>query len=159
MLGLKLNHVSKRGPKYLFDNKSVGSGNGLAPKRRQAITWTNGYEVLWGYVAWLGPVRTWWRHQMEAISALRAICAGNSPATGEIPTQRPVTRRFDVFFDLCLNKNVWVNNREAGVLRRHRVHYDAIVMPNNLSIHVCILYLRHPPHPELSCTSLPYEIA
>ena len=39
---------------------------------------------------------TWWRHQMEALSALLAICAGNSPASGEFPAQRPVTRSFDV---------------------------------------------------------------
>ena len=43
---------------------------------------------------------TWWRHQMETFSASLAICAGNSPGTGEFPTQRPVTRSFDVFFDL-----------------------------------------------------------
>ena len=47
---------------------------------------------------------TWWRHQMETFSALLAICAGTSPASGEFPTQKPVTRSFDVFFDLCLNK-------------------------------------------------------
>ena len=47
---------------------------------------------------------TWWRHQMETFSALLAICAGNSPVTGEVPAQRPVTRSFDVFFDLRLNK-------------------------------------------------------
>ena len=29
---------------------------------------------------------------------------GNSPVTGEFPAQRPVTRSFDVFFDLRLNK-------------------------------------------------------
>ena len=43
-------------------------------------------------------------------------------------TQRPVARSFDVFFDLRLN-NDWVNNREAGELRRYRTHYDVIVMP------------------------------
>ena len=46
----------------------------------------------------------WWRHQMETFSALLAICAGNSPVTGEFPSQRPVTQSFDVFFDLRLNK-------------------------------------------------------
>ena len=46
----------------------------------------------------------WWLHQMEAFSALLAICTWNSPVTGEFPTQRPVTRSFGVFFDLCLNK-------------------------------------------------------
>ena len=40
----------------------------------------------------------WWRHQMETFSALLAICAGNSPVSGEFPAQRPVTRSFDVFF-------------------------------------------------------------
>ena len=47
---------------------------------------------------------TWWRHQMETFSALLAICAGNSPVSGEVPAQRPVTRSFDIFFDLRLNK-------------------------------------------------------
>ena len=41
---------------------------------------------------------------METFSALLAICAGNSPVPGEFPAQRPVTRSFDVFFDLRLNK-------------------------------------------------------
>ena len=45
-----------------------------------------------------------WRHQMETFSALLAFCAGNSPVTGELPAQRPVTRSLDVFFDLRLNK-------------------------------------------------------
>ena len=31
---------------------------------------------------------------------------GNSPVTGEFPAQRPVTRSFDVFFDLRLNKRL-----------------------------------------------------
>ena len=39
---------------------------------------------------------------MEAFSGLLAICAGNSSVTGEFPAQRPVTRIFDVFFDLRL---------------------------------------------------------
>ena len=49
---------------------------------------------------------SWWRHQMETFSALLVLCAGNSPATGELITQRPVTRRFDDFFDLRLNKRL-----------------------------------------------------
>ena len=31
---------------------------------------------------------------------------GNSPVTAEFPAQRPVTRGFDVFFDLRLNKRL-----------------------------------------------------
>ena len=47
-----------------------------------------------------------WRHQMETFSALLAICAGNSPVSGEFPAQRPVTRSFDIFFELRLNKRL-----------------------------------------------------
>ena len=43
-----------------------------------------------------------WKH----FSALLALCAGNSPVTGEFPSQMPVTWCFDVFFDLRLNKRL-----------------------------------------------------
>ena len=49
---------------------------------------------------------SWWRFQMETFSALLALCAGNSPVTGEFPAQRPVMRSFDIFFDLRLNKRL-----------------------------------------------------
>ena len=38
----------------------------------------------------------------DDVIKLLALWAGNSPATGEFPAQRPVTRSFDVFFDLRL---------------------------------------------------------
>ena len=41
---------------------------------------------------------------MEPFSALLAICAGNSPVNGEFPAQMPVTRSFDIFFDLRLEQ-------------------------------------------------------
>ena len=47
-----------------------------------------------------------WCHQMETFSALLALCAGNSPVTGEFPSQRPVTRSFDVFL-ICAWTNGW----------------------------------------------------
>ena len=49
---------------------------------------------------------TWWCHQMETFSASLAIYAGNSPVPGEFPAERPVTRRFDVFFYLRLIKRL-----------------------------------------------------
>ena len=66
----------------------------------------------------------WWRHQMETLSALLAIC-GNSPVPGEFPAQRPVTRSFDVFFHLRLNKRLskqswgWWFETPASWLWRH----------------------------------------
>ena len=68
---------------------------------------------------------SWWRHQIETFSALLAICAGNSPVTGEFPAQRPVTRSFDVFFDLRSNKRLskqswgWWFETQSCPLWRH----------------------------------------
>ena len=72
------------------------------------------------------PMHAWWRHQMETFSASLAICAGNSPVPGEFPAQRPVTRSFDVFFDLRLNKQLSKHSRDwwfetlSRPLWRHR---------------------------------------
>ena len=60
---------------------------------------------------YIGPATAWWRHQMEVVSALLALCAGNSPVSDEFPGQRPVTRSFDVFFDLRLNKRLSKQSR------------------------------------------------
>ena len=49
---------------------------------------------------------TWWRHPMKTFSALLVLCAGNSPVTGEFPPQRPVTRSFNVFYDLRPKKRL-----------------------------------------------------
>ena len=101
---------------------SIGSNNGLWSSQRQAIIYINAVFLS---IIPLGT--TWWRHQMETFSALLALCAGNSPATSEFPTQRPVTWSVDVFIDLHLN-NGSVNNREAGDLKRHHGHFDVTVM-------------------------------
>ena len=57
-------------------------------------------------------IKSWWCHQMETFSALLALCAENSPVSGEFPAQRPVTRGFHVFFDLHLNKRL--NKQSQG---------------------------------------------
>ena len=49
---------------------------------------------------------SWWRHQMEAFSALLVLCAGNPPVPGDFPAQRPVTQSFDVFFYLHPNERL-----------------------------------------------------
>ena len=49
---------------------------------------------------------------MEAFSALLTRYEGNPPVTGGFPPQRPVTRSFDVFFDV--RPNGWANSRDAG---------------------------------------------
>ena len=52
---------------------------------------------------------------------------GNLPVTGEIPTQRPVTRSFVISL-ICASISNWVNDREASDFRRHRAHYDTSVV-------------------------------
>ena len=79
------------------------------------------------YLVYIIYLATWWLNQIETCSALLAICAGNSPVTGEFPAQSPVTRSFDVsFIDTWING--WVDNREAGDFRRYRAHYEVTVM-------------------------------
>ena len=39
-----------------------------------------------------------------------------------------------MFSLICARINGWVNNREAGDLRRYHAHYDVIVMPGAVSI-------------------------
>ena len=89
--------------------------NGLIylPKHRTAA-WLS-LDHLHDRPSAIEVIITWWRHQMET-------CYWPF-VTGEFPSQRPVTQSFDVFFDLRLY-------REAGDLRRHRAHYDVIVMKN-----------------------------
>ena len=71
-------------------------------------------------------VITWRRHQMEIFSTLLAICAGNSPVPSEFPTQRPVTRSFDVYFDMRPDKRLskqswgWWFETLSHSLWRHR---------------------------------------
>ena len=48
---------------------------------------------------------------MKTFSALLALRAGTSPVTGEFSAQRPMTRSFDIFFDLCLNKRLRKQSR------------------------------------------------
>ena len=70
------------------------------------------YCVLLSKFLWqqksLGP---WWRHQMESFSSVLVLCVGNSPVTGQFPSQRQVTRSFDIFFDLRLNKRLSKESR------------------------------------------------
>ena len=62
----------------------------------------------------------WWRQQMETFSALLILCEEN-PHKGQ--------RQGALMFSLiCDWTSGWANTRDAGDLRRHRVHYDVTVM-------------------------------
>ena len=108
----------------------------MLPGRRQVWVYQHshycGFSTRWSIACRQGtPLSSsWWRHQMETFSALLAICAGISPGPVNSPHkgQWHGASRFSL---ICVWINGWVNNREAGDLRRHRSHYDVIVMINS----------------------------
>ena len=94
---------------------------------------TGGTSSVWTVGSTLKMIRghhvtngfPWWRYQMETFSALLDLCAGNWPVTSEFPSQRPVTRSFDVFFDLRLYKRLskqswawWFETSSRSLWRR-----------------------------------------
>ena len=83
---------------------------------------------------------------------------GNSPVTGEFPSQRPVTRSFDVSFDLQLNKRLskqswgwwletasgslwchWENEWWHRLLTHKRSHLDSVTKCQQTDQYCCIL--------------------
>ena len=105
-------------------------------------------QWAWCLAVFLFRKQSWWRHQMETFSALLAICAGNSPVPDEIPAHRPVTRSFDVFFDLRPNKplskqrwGLWLETSSCPQWRHHNgitacVCWDMCVPTHPLAMHV-----------------------
>ena len=74
---------------------------------------------------------------METFSALLALCAGNSLVTVVFPAQRPVTRSFDVFFDLRQNKRLrkqswdWWFETPSRPFCRHCTDYAPMFISNH----------------------------
>ena len=64
---------------------------------------------------------TWWGHQMETLSTLLSLCAGNTPHKGRWPGAL-------MYSLICTRTNGWVNTRDDGDLTRHRAHYEVTVM-------------------------------
>ena len=95
---------------------------------------------------WTKPFLSWWRYAMETFSALLALFVGNSPVTSEFPSQRPVTRSFDVFFDLRLNKRLskqswgWWFETPSRPLWRHRNDHSTVCRRNKASVYMDTCY-------------------
>ena len=72
---------------------------------------------------------------METFCALLTLRVGSLPVTGEYPSQRPVTRSFDVFFDLRLNKRLSKQSRRRCFETLQRSlwrHCNATLLPSKL---------------------------
>ena len=97
--------------------------------------------------------KTWWRHQTRTFSALLALCVGNSPVNGEFPSRRPVTRSFDVFFDLRQNirfnkqsRHRWFKTPSRSLWRHcndKETWIQILVTVQGLSFFGCVLVKSH----------------
>ena len=90
-------------------------------------TWCNIASVTKGSPYFVNSPNSWWRHQMEAFPCNWSFMRGiqwspvNSPHKGQWCG--------DLMSSLICTWTIdWVNNRDAGDLRRHRAHHDVIVM-------------------------------
>ena len=68
-----------------------------------------------------------WTSSNGNIFRVTGPLCGNSPVTGEFPAKGQ-WRGALKFYLIYAWINGWVNNREAGDLRRRRIHYDVTVM-------------------------------
>ena len=86
----------------------------VAPTQKNTMLWSNN---------WYHDVVIKWKHFPRYWPFVRGIHRSpvNSPHKGQWCGAL-------MFTLICARINGWVNNREAGDLRRHRAHYDVIVM-------------------------------
>ena len=125
---------------------SIGADNGLAPARRQAIIWTNDGILLIGpsgtnFIEILFEIHTFSFkkiHLKMSSGKWRPFCLGlnvlirhqyrANHAAGPVLFEAYLLMMLSL---ICAWINGWVNNGEAGDLRRHRAHYDANVMQSH----------------------------
>ena len=104
--------------------------NGIFPERLgvilsalNCVDYWSGIPTLSGILKWMHDDVIKWKHFLRYWPFVWGIHRPlvNSPHKGQ-------WRGALKFSLICVWINGWVNNREAGDLRRHRAHYDVIVM-------------------------------
>ena len=127
MLGLKLIHVSKRGPWWPMQLIYLYSSGLLHWYWDNRVIVPMEVEISWGiWVTWFD---IWyddvikWKHFPRNWSFVREIhrSSVNFPHKGQ-------WRGALMFSLICTWINGWINNGEAGDLTRHRAYYDVTVM-------------------------------
>ena len=95
-----------------------------------------------GLISWRWP-SSWWRHQRKRCPRFWPFVRGihqwlvDSPRKGE-------WRRALVSSLICALTNVWVNNWDAGDLKRHNTHYEVPVMFANWIVgHIITCIIMH----------------
>ena len=116
MLGLKLNHVSKRATgalgavlwlatKGLELELQVMDQFTISKYRESVISAPVSFLSLSSIFSqnMVDDLSSWWHHDIEMVSALLAICGGNRPVTGGFPSPRASKMDFDDIFDVGVN--------------------------------------------------------
>ena len=121
MLGLKLNHVSKRGHRYMQDYLNYTHTGQMPPHINCSNTC---------------PIRTWYSHddviKWEHFPRYWPFVQIIHRSLVNFP-DKSKWRRALMFSLILAWINCWVNNGEACDLRRHRAHYGIIAMNQHAS--------------------------
>ena len=107
MLGLKLIHVSKNATEIMHIY-SIHDPTGYSQASTLLLVST---DLLLKVSPWVTTAPSMMTSSNGNIFRVTGPLCGNSPITGEFPAQRPVTRSFDVFFDLRLNERLSKQSR------------------------------------------------
>ena len=128
-------------PRWGHSHRMRSGGSGDEGSLPNSFIKTHFYEELSLHISWRSThllhlyfLFSWWRHQMETCSASLAFVRGihrllrgirRSPLNSSHTDQWRGALMFSL---ICAWTNGWVNNQDAGDLRRHRAHYDVTVM-------------------------------
>ena len=97
----------------------------------QAMGCLSFYEVIRRKMTRIYP---WWRHQWKHFPRYWPFVGGIHRSPGNSP-HKGQWRGALMFSLICARMNGWVNNCEAGHLRRHRVHFD-VTVPRESTVYV-----------------------
>ena len=115
-----------------FTIKKNGADNAMVPNRQRVIIWTSEPVASPSMHIYVSPASVC-SMVMMMMSSNRNIFHVTGHLCGEFTGPRwiPRTKASDAElwrFLICTRINGWVNNGEAGDLRRHHAHYDVTVM-------------------------------
>ena len=126
-----MSRLSQRAEIFHINNvKSMVDDDMAAPATRASSTMVSAYSVYFGLST--RKINAWWRHQMETFFRVTGHLRGELTGHRWIPNTKTSDTGLLTFSLICVRINGWVNNGEAGDLRRHRAHYDVIVMNKHI---------------------------
>ena len=123
---------------------NIGSGNGSVPLGNNPLP-DIGRHTASQWVDSVVAFSSWWRLQMENFPRNWPFVWGIHRSPVNYP-HKGQWREALMFSLISVWINDWVNNREAGDLRRYRAHYDVTVMigdaMNAYGLHIICVGIR-----------------